>query len=147
MAMHRLSLLLAFTTCAICAQDATHFAFDPPKDDFRADALLDLRSLNEKVAGEGGFVRTDGKGGFLRGDDEPLRFWAVGSFVQERRPWTQRPLWFSEKTEPSLAKHARFLAKHGVNLARMHTSLNPDTKANKDAKLDQLNANTRDYIW
>ena len=142
-----LSLAFAFTCVTQAQDDATRFPFNPPKDEFKADALLDLRSLNEKVAGESGFVKTDGKGGFLRADGEPLRFWAVGTFVQENKPWTQRPLWFSEKTEPSLAKHARFLAKHGVNLARMHTSLNPDTKANKDAALDAFDSKTRDYIW
>ncbi|OAI57291.1 hypothetical protein AYO49_02335 [Verrucomicrobiaceae bacterium SCGC AG-212-N21] len=146
--MHKLSLVLLSITLSLQAQDeAARFPFDPPKDDFRPEALLDLRDLNEKVAGESGYVKTDGKGGLLRGDGEPLRFWAVGSFVQENKPWKERPLWFSEKTEPSLAKHARFLAKHGVNLARMHTSLNPDTKTDKEAKLEAMDTKTRDYIW
>jgi hypothetical protein len=116
------------------ADDASRFPFAPAVDEFKGDALLDLRSMNETTAGEHGWVETDGKGGFLRGDGETLRFWAAGSFVLENRPWQPRPLW-SEKTMPSLEKHARFLAKHGVNLARMHTSLNPDTKKNPDAKL------------
>jgi hypothetical protein len=145
--MHKFGLGLLAVALSVHAQDESRFAFEPAKDEFKPDALLDLRSLNEKVAGESGFVKSDGKGGFVRGDEEPLRFWAVGSFVQERKPWAQRPLWFSEKTEPSLARHARFLAKHGVNLARMHTSLNPDTKADKDAKLESLDGKTRDYIW
>src|SRR4051812_24268596 len=119
--MLKVTLILLLLACRVAAQDdVTRFPFNPAKDEFKPDALLDLSSLNEKAAGEKGFVKTDGHGGFLRGDGEALRFWAVGSFVQEHRPWSQRPLWFSEKTEPSLARHARFLAKHGVNLARMH---------------------------
>jgi len=128
------------------ADDASRFPFAPAADEFKGDALLDLRSMNETTAGEHGWVKTDGKGGFLRGDGETLRFWAAGSFVLENRPWQPRPLW-SEKTMPSLEKHARFLAKHGVNLARMHTSLNPDTKKKPDAKLEALDPLTRDYIW
>lgn len=139
-------LLLGIACAAAHAADVDRFPFAPAVDDFRPGALLDLRSLNEAAAGEHGWVTADGKGGFLRGDGQPLRFWAVGSFVQERKPWTPRPHWH-EKTEPSLERHARFLAKHGVNLARMHTSLNPDTKARPDAKLEELDPLTRDYIW
>lgn len=142
-----LSLCLAASLAIAQDDDANRFPFDPKPDDFRPEALLDLRSLNEKEAGESGWVKGDGKGGFLRGDGQELRFWAVGSFVLESRPWQQRPLWPSEKTMPSLAKHARFLAKHGVNMIRMHTSLNPDTKANKEAKLEDYDPQTRDYIW
>jgi hypothetical protein len=126
--------------------DSDRWPFAPAHDDFRTDALLDLRSLNEKTAGETGFVKTDGKGGFLRGDGQELRFWAVGSFVLEDRPWKPRPLW-PEKTAPSLTAHARFLAKHGVNLARAHFSLNPDTKKNPTAKLEDFNQDIRDYVW
>jgi hypothetical protein len=141
------STLLTFALLQCCLSAAEdRFPFSPEVDDFKDTALLDLRSLNETSAGEHGWVKTDGKGGFLRGDGQPLRFWAVGSFVQEKKPWTARPLW-AEKKEPSLERHARFLAKHGVNLARMHTSLNPDTKAKPDAKLEELDPLTRDYIW
>src|SRR6187200_1081117 len=98
--MHPLRFLLTLMAFAVHAQDTSRFPFDPPPDEFKPNALLDLRSLNEKIAGESGFVKTDGKGDFVRGDGAPLQFWAVGSFVQEKKPWVQRPLWFSEKTEP-----------------------------------------------
>jgi len=147
MLKHKLINATIFLIAVAHADDTTHFAFDPKADDFKTDALLDLRSLNEAIAGVHGWVKTDGKGGFMRGDGEALRFWAVGSFVQENKPWVARPHWPSERTEPSLERHAKFLAKHGVNLARMHTSLNPDTKKKPDAKLEELDPNTRDYIW
>ena len=31
------------------------WAFDPPRDEFSPEARFDLRSLNEKVAGQSGF--------------------------------------------------------------------------------------------
>jgi hypothetical protein len=140
-------LLTFLAVSTILADDSTRWAFDPKPDDFKPDALLDLRSLNEDIAGQSGFVRTDGEGNFVRGDGQPLRFWAVGSSAGMQRPWAPRPLWSEVKTAPSLECHARFLAKHGVNLARMHVSLNPNTKKNPGAQLDELSTDTRDYIW
>ena len=48
------------------------WAFVPERDRFRSDALLDLRGLNEKVAGQSGFVRLapDGES-FVLGDGTP----------------------------------------------------------------------------
>ena len=48
----------------------------------RPRALLDLRYLNEKEAGQSGFVRLTADGdGFVLGDGTPVRFWAVGTEV------------------------------------------------------------------
>lgn len=78
----RIAALAAVTSVFIVhAGEAGRFPFAPAVDDFNDTVLLDLRSLNEKAAGEHGWVRSDGKGGFVRGDGRPLRFWAVGSFV------------------------------------------------------------------
>jgi hypothetical protein len=53
--------------------------FAPSKDTFDSASLLDLRNLNEEVAGQHGFVRLAADGeSFLRGDGQPIRFWAVG---------------------------------------------------------------------
>lgn len=154
--MNRLSLLWACLLIGTCGTAASaeeagsepqRWAFAPRMDDFRDGALLDLRNLNEKIAGETGFVKSDAQGRFLLGNGTPVRFWAVGSSVLQSRPWTKRPLWPDEPSQPSLAAHARFLAKHGVNLVRLHTAMNPDTHAQPLPKLEDPNLSTRDYIW
>ncbi|MHC4506258.1 MAG: hypothetical protein ACYTFI_23430, partial [Planctomycetota bacterium] len=81
------------------------FAFEPDHDAFKGDALLDLRRLNEKVAGESGFVR--GKGlDFVLGSGRPVRFWAVNLSP--------------EMDHDSMEYIARSLAKRGVNMVRFH---------------------------
>ena len=117
------------------------WAFQPARDEFRPDALLDLRSLNEKQAGESGFVKLDGDGGFLLGSGQPVRFWAVNTNVGREKPFVPRPLW--SKAEPDLAHHARFLAKRGVNMVRLHAHLNPGPTG----KLTDFDQADRDWIW
>ncbi len=95
------------------------WAFTSGKDPFKPDALLDLRSLNEKVAGEKGFVRLSSDGnGFVLGDGTPVRFWAVNDTVYRQ-------------SDADLAHHARFLAKLGVNMVRMHGSFSPKKPGTK----------------
>jgi len=118
--------------------------FEPVPDRFSPGALLDLRSLNEPVAGASGFVRSDGQGGFVRGDGQPLRFWAINSDVA-RRPFDKRPLWAGDA--PDLARHARFLAKRGVNLVRMHRQIAPDLEHRPNAAIDDIDERERDAIW
>ena len=69
--------------------------FVPEIDKLDPSAVLDLRYLNEKVAGEHGFIKLSADGNsFLRGDGQPIRFWAASpSFppdldlaAQTRRP-------------------------------------------------------------
>lgn len=90
--------------------------FQPSKDTFDAAALLDLRTLNEAVAGEHGFVRLaeDGES-FVRGDGQPIRFWAVGLRTTYRSPSLEE-----------MRRRMRFLAKRGVNLVRIFAMLPPD---------------------
>jgi hypothetical protein len=77
------------------------------RDSFRTDALLDLRELNEPIAGQHGFIRlSDDRNGFVRGDGIPVRFWGVNySFARNQ-------------DGKELGHSARFLAKRGVNLIR-----------------------------
>ncbi len=97
----------------------TTWAFQPPDDKFTDDALLDLRYLNEKTAGQTGFVRLTKDGnGFALGDGTPVRFWAVGSDVYRKSP-------------AEMERHARFLAKLGVNMVRMHGSIYSKSKTSK----------------
>jgi hypothetical protein len=130
--------LLAATPCALAAErpDAgsagATWAFTPAKDSFHDNALLDLRSLNEKEAGAKGFVRLSADGsGFVLGDGTPVRFWAVGDTVYI-------------KSDAELTYHARFLAKQGVNMVRMHGSFAPKGPGQK---LTDFDAAEVDRAW
>jgi hypothetical protein len=139
------SLSIVAWACLACAQTpprAESWPFEPKRDDFSPTALLDLRSLNEKVAGDSGYVKADASGDFTTGDGKPLRFWAVNTGVAREKPWVKRPLW--TQTEPDLARHARFLAKRGVNLVRMHSQMSPDTKRPNITDIDE---SERDWMW
>ncbi len=90
--------------------------FVPAADKLDPSAVLDLRYLNEKAAGEHGFIRLSPDGNsFVRGDGQPIRFWAASS-----SPTPQFDL--------ASQKHsAQFLAKRGVNFMRLgDNSLDPD---------------------
>jgi hypothetical protein len=105
------------------------WAFEYPANGARDGALLDLRSLNEKVAGEKGFVTASPDGDFLDGAGKPLRFWAINAKSDFENP-------------ADLDSSARFLAKMGVNLARLFVGLNPE-----DGKLEVPNAKAIDQVW
>jgi hypothetical protein len=131
--------------CAQWPQADQTWAFTSPHDDFRTGALLDLRSLNEKVAGDAGFVRANAAGDFELGNGKPARFWAIVSDVGREVPYTKRPLW--EEAKQDLALHAKFLAKRGVNLVRLHSQQSPDLQNQKGAKITDNNPHERDWIW
>ncbi|TNF61598.1 MAG: hypothetical protein EP306_06245 [Burkholderiales bacterium] len=145
----RLALLGCGAAAAALLQAAepgpATWAFEPARDRFEPSALLDLRPLNEDLAGQSGFVRTDGQGGFLRGDGQPIRFWAVNTDLARRAPVAERPLWGPGGED--LAHHARFLAKRGVNMVRLHRQISPDLQANPDAALTDIDEAERDAIW
>jgi hypothetical protein len=97
--------LAAFMAWA--AQGEGWFAFDPKPDSFGDDSAIDLRSLNERFAGEQGFIGVE-DGQFVHSrTGEPVRFWAVNGPPHEL-------------TGADLRQCARMLAKHGVNLVRVH---------------------------
>ncbi|HWB60825.1 MAG TPA: hypothetical protein VG733_15115 [Chthoniobacteraceae bacterium] len=82
------------------------FSFDPKADDF-AQSAIDLRFLNEKFAGENGFIAVK-NGEFVHAaTGEPVRVWAVNGPPQDLKG-------------DDLKKCARMLAKHGVNMVRVH---------------------------
>lgn len=145
--MFSASFLFAFSAAVLAdpawTEDGT-WPFVPEQDAFSSQAMLDLRSLNEKTAGESGFVKLDGKGGFQLGNGAPVRFWAVNSFVGREKPWVKRPL--GRATEPDLERHARFLAKRGVNMARHHGQISPNPD-DPQAKLTDINTKERDWAW
>lgn len=84
------------------------FLFDPESDRF-SSTPLDLRSLNEAVAGENGFIRVRGEEFVHERNGRPVRFWAVN---------TNLDVLYMD--EASMRYMARFLAKRGVNLVRLH---------------------------
>jgi hypothetical protein len=82
------------------------FAFDPKPDPFAATSGIDLRSLNEKTAGDGGFIGVKGSQFVHTGTGESVRFWAVNGPPG--------------KDVEALRRDAKILAKRGVNLVRIH---------------------------
>jgi hypothetical protein len=108
------------------------WAFEPAKDAFSADAMFDLRTLNEKSAGASGFVTVSKDGEFLLGNGQPARFWAINTGAYNKNP----------QSTPDLARHARFLAKHGVNMVRFHGNITP-----AGGNLTDIDAKERDNLW
>ena len=100
--------------------------FQPDPDEFDPAALLDLRPLNEKVAGEHGFIRLSADGNsFVRGDGQPIRLWAAG-----------------ERTAPDqslevLNRQAQFLAKRGVNALRIFAMIPPKAENSQFTDVDE----------
>ncbi|HUY33771.1 MAG TPA: hypothetical protein VMV69_13555 [Pirellulales bacterium] len=92
----------------LAAEDKGWFAFSPPNDPFEPASGFDLRALNEKRAGDGGFIGVKGSQ-FVHGKTgKTLRFWAVNGPPREL------------KDRDLLKQLARRLAKYGVNLVRIH---------------------------
>ena len=104
-------------------QQSGSWPFVYPGDD-RPGSMLDLRYLNEKTAGESGYVRVSADGrGFLKGDGKPIRFWPVNAYGYRLKP-------------EEMAANARFLAKMGVNMVRVHGSVSPKGKGKGLADYD-----------
>ncbi|MDH7568648.1 MAG: hypothetical protein QHJ73_03575 [Armatimonadota bacterium] len=88
--------------------DPGWFPFEPDVDPFRADAHFDLRSLNQKRAGDDGFVQArDGAFVFQR-TGQPVKFWAVNASAE-----------YDDRGAVDFL--ARRLAKMGVNMVRVHS--------------------------
>ncbi len=110
-------------------QEGESWAFRPARDPFSAAALWDLSQLNETSAGAHGFIGLSPDGNsFVRGDGEPIRFWGGSTYVQStaQKKKDQRPLIY----------HARFLAKRGVNLVRLHGEVEPKKKGSRVTDID-----------
>jgi hypothetical protein len=106
------------------------WAFAPKRDSFSANALLDLRNLNESFAGEHGFIGLSPDGNrFVRGDDQPIRFWGGTTFTQREAR--------QHKDQAILLHHARFLAKRGVNIVRLHCAIEPKQEGSSVTDIDE----------
>jgi len=111
------------------------FPFEPELDPFGA-AALDLRSLNEPRSGDGGFIRASGDH-FIHGKTgQPVRFWAVTA---------GHAVLTYQRSE--VDRLARFLAKHGVNMVRLHGPLwREDAQGQDLAKIDETKLNHIHYL-
>ncbi len=91
------------------------FPFEPDLDQFThgpgKEAILDLRYLNEKSAGDSGWVKAKGDD-FVDGKGKPVRFWAVN--------WVRGTTSQSHEEIDYLAAR---MAKSGVNLVRFHQNI------------------------
>jgi hypothetical protein len=114
-----LTVLLLVLAPVVVAQDAGWFPFQPKPDPFTPNSAIDLRTLNEPQAGDGGFIAVK-DGQFVHSKTgEPVRFWAVNGCPGDN---------------PEQLRHsARVLAKYGVNLARLHGGMF-DEKGDLDPK-------------
>ncbi|MCW8131695.1 MAG: hypothetical protein KIS92_15220 [Planctomycetota bacterium] len=104
-----------------------YFAFEPPNDDFRAEALFDLRELNEKETGIDGHLKIDGLN-FVNAKGEPVKLWSVQAGI--------------DLDDEALEYMARRLAKNGVNHVRVDAKIaeldNADPTAYDKKHLDRL---------
>ncbi len=85
--------------------------FDPDADTFKPSPI-DLRSLNEKLAGEKGFITVKGDQFVHSKTGEAVRFWGVNAGPDIVR-----------LPKPFVDYLARHLAKLGVNIVRVHGSV------------------------
>lgn len=112
--------------------DAGTWAFEPDRDKFSAESLLDLSDLNEKPAGKNGYVARSSDGADLvDGAGKPIRFWAVNTNVQRRDGMA------------AVSEHAKWLAKRGVNMVRHHGHLPPG----RGSQLTDVNQKDIDAAW
>ncbi|MCF8225618.1 MAG: hypothetical protein K9J30_07040 [Bacteroidales bacterium] len=129
-----LPLLMVTFFVQSCNVQPEPWEFNYPGDDFKDNALLDLRYLNEDEAGMHGFIGLSEDGeSFIRGDGEFIRFWPVNGGGSTRG-----------MSDEELAWHARFLAKQGVNMNRWHGSINPSGKGTELFELDTAEV---EAIW
>ncbi len=129
---HSLQILLCVLSLTASASgvetkldDSNSWPLAVPQDAFAENAELDLRDLNERQSGETGFIQLSADGNsFARGDGEPIRFWIVGTDAHRFNP-------------EEMDRHARWLAKLGVNMARLHVTVCRKEEGSKITDLDE----------
>jgi hypothetical protein len=126
------SLACGVAVAQTAASPTGTWAFAPPRDEFSPNALLDLRYLNEKIAGQSGFVRRSPDGNdFVLGNGQPARFWSMLSFYK------------NIEDTAKLEHHARWMAKRGINFVRLFGNLN----GGENSKATDINTGERDGTW
>jgi hypothetical protein len=103
------------------------FPFEPDYDSFKPNPI-DLRYLNEKFAGEGGFIQVKGGNFVHEKTGSAVRFWGVNCGREALN-----------LDRASVALMARSLSKQGVNAIRITTGLwDTDIKQVDKELLDKL---------
>jgi len=101
-----------------------------------AGGALDLRGLNERVAGEHGFIRHSAdSNGLVRGDGQPLRLWGVAAHTG------------GNVTDDDMARHARFLARMGVNSVRVGGAVSGIIPQHEGAAFTDINHGFLTTVW
>jgi hypothetical protein len=121
--MNRLVLVfLLLSAIGVYGQNKKHdFVFPEKKEG--VSPMLNLRFLNEEMAGSHGFIHLSEDGESFMAGDQPIRFWPVNSGA-------------GDMNDEELAAHAAFLAQMGVNMVRYHGSINPAGKGTRCAGND-----------
>lgn len=124
----RLTLAVLSFTAGCYAQSGATWTFEPRTDPFEEDCLLDLRFLNEKVAGEKGWMTArDGKF-YIPGSDMPFRAWSAGLSPHG-----------ASYSKEELAYSARAFSKRGINQVREMGRANVSIIRNwKDGDMETL---------
>ncbi|HYE04267.1 MAG TPA: hypothetical protein VEL07_01990 [Planctomycetota bacterium] len=104
------------------------WAFEPEPDAFDPTAMFDLRSLNEKVAGESGWLKRTPDGDLALGNGRKARFWAINATIGDDLERARQ--------------HARFLAKRGVNMVRLHCAVHPGP----GQRIDEINYGQIEHV-
>jgi hypothetical protein len=99
------SLLLA-PAALLASEEPGWFAFNPKEDAAAANNPIDLRSLNERFAGENGVIGVRGGQFIHTKTGQPVVFWAVNGPASNDLP--------------GLRAEASKLARYGVNMVRVH---------------------------
>ena len=108
------------------------FSFEPKPETFLPDALLDLRSLNEKEAGESGFIDASGDQ-FKLGNGKPVRFWGLNVSLSDNL------------THADIDYMAARFAKLGINLVRIFLGSLVDKNGSDPTRIDPQRLDTLFY--
>jgi hypothetical protein len=114
---------------------AATWAFSTTSDS-AAESLIDLRGLNEKTAGEHGFLAVSPDGNSLAlGDGRPVRLWGAAATIS------------AKMSDADLALHAKFLARMGVNMVRVGGATAGLIPQQPGAKLTDVNEYFIQDVW
>lgn len=105
------------------------FPWEPDPDQFEPTAYFDLRQLNQRRAGDDGFLKANGFDFVFERTGRKVKFWAVNASAN-----------FDDQASVDFL--ARRLAKMGVNMVRVHSAIfdreAPDPTTINNKYLSQL---------